>query len=150
MNKARIARIARLVALRQQQRRIQEAVHATAQQRLELATKHRECCEEDYEALARQHDDSLAEELEAADLELMGCARTHAGSRLKEASEAKERANEEAEKTREGLLDAHRAHRSLEMYHGRIQTLYFKDLARTEQKDLDELASRAVNARRMW
>lgn len=150
MNKARIARIARLVALRQQQRRLQEAVHATAQRKLELASQHRESCVEDCESLDRQHDEFLQEELDPADLELLGSARTHAGNKLKQASKKTDEASREANETRDGLLAAHRAHRSLEMYHGRIQTLHLKDLARAEQKDLDELAQRAANARRMW
>jgi flagellar biosynthesis chaperone FliJ len=149
MNKARIARIARLVALRQQQRRLQEAAHAVARRKLDLAEQQHERCVASCESLDRQHDDFLQGELDPAELELLGEARSFAGGKLKEAAVATTTASEEAEKSRESLLAAHRAHRSLEMYHGRMTTLHLREVARNEQKDLDELALRGANAWRM-
>lgn len=144
MNKTRIARIARLVALRQQQRRIREAEHAHAQQVLEQASSHKERCVATCEALDVEHNATMEGELDPLDLEIIGTARKEASLKLKHADLEASQAARETEARLDTLLEAHRAHRSLELFHGRVETAFRRDLLRAEQRELDELSLRST------
>ena len=150
MNKARIVRIARLVALRQQQRRIREAEHAHAQALLDQASKARDAQRSDCEDLDRFHDETLCQELDPVDLDLIGSARNRAREQLAEAESHVEEATEEADARQVVLLEAYRSHRSLEMFHEKVRDAHHRDVARAEQKELDDLAQRATGTRRPW
>lgn len=143
-NKTRIARIARLVALRQQQRRIREAEHARAQRLLESAADQKERCVAQCEALDNEHNTTIESELDPLDLELIGNARCAAKHQLRRASDEVSEASKETDERLGVLLEAHRAHRSLEMYHERAQTAFQRDLLRTEQRELDDFALRTT------
>lgn len=144
MNKTRIARIARLVALRQQQRRIREAEHAHAQRVLEQASSHKDRCAANCEALDVEHNATIEGELDPLDLELIGTARSAASRQLKRANLEALQAAQETEARLDTLLDAHRTHRSLELFHGRAETAFRRDQLRSEQRELDEFALRSI------
>jgi flagellar export protein FliJ len=148
MNKTRITRLARLVALREQQQRVREAEHAAAIRLVRIAEERQLGCSERCEALDLEHDESLAREVSPLDLELLGIARSRAAEDLREAEIEVSEATEQAEARRDDLLSAHRAHRSLEIYHERVVHVFLREVARTEQRELDEMATRACVRRR--
>ena len=150
MNKARSARIARLVALRQQQRRVREARHAAAQRKVGRAEARRQDCASRCEALDLEHDSHLRREMSPLDLELLGEARSHAVEDRRVAENRMSEATKEADDRREELLVAHRDHRSLEIYHDKMDKNFKRDTARTEQRELDDIANRANTAKRAW
>ncbi len=150
MTKERIARIARLVRLRQQQRQLREAEHATAAQAVERAESLRARFVETMDDLDRQHDEAVGVEIDPLDLDLLGAARRAVHGRLREASDELSQAAVVVEERRAQLLDAHRAHRSLELYHDRLNEGYRRDSARAEQREIDELALRVAADGRSW
>lgn len=148
MNKARITRIARLVALRQQQRRLREVQHTAARRLLQQAEERHQDCSLRCAALDHEHDSTLLQEVSPLDLELLGQVRSLAAEELRTAQAEVSEATEEAEARHEDLLSAHRAHRSLEIFHDRAAVNFQRDQARAEQRELDDIAARAVVWRR--
>lgn len=149
MTKSRIARIARLVELRQQQRRIREAEHAEAQRALDQANERHNQYVRICEDLDQDHNGSLENELDPSDLELICNARTVATKQKRKAQEQAHQAAGEAEKSREILLDAYRAHRSLEIFHDKARDAHRREVARAEQHELDEFAQRPSDWRNL-
>lgn len=150
MNKARIARIARLVALRQQQRRLREARHSAAQREVHRAEVRRQNCASRCEALDHEHNERLRTEVSALDLELLGQARSHASDDRHTAEHHVSKASRAAERQREELLAAHKEHRSLEIYHDKADNEHRREAAKIEQRELDEIATQSAAMKRVW
>lgn len=144
MTRRRIARMQRLVSLRLQERRQRELEHAEAELAAQQARESRElqanCCDD----LDRQRDEFLAGEVSADDLELIAAARVAATRKLKAAGEAVVAAESQAGERRDLLIGAHQAHRSLEILHDKALTRQTRDELRSEQRELDDIALRAL------
>jgi len=147
MTKARINRIRRLMALRLQQRRIQEMALSQARNVVDDVTDRRQTCVNEREALNQQHNACLAAEVDPADLAALLSARNLVCRRIDEANEDLCQAKAEADVELAELLSAHRAHRSIELVCDRAMGELRKELAKAEQRELDDIASTGLRRR---
>jgi flagellar export protein FliJ len=145
MKAERLARLERLVDLRQQQRRQEEVRHAQARLALEDASTRQERCAKVCESLDREREEALSSEIDPVEMDSLYQARTAAGQTFDEATVAVCEAEREAEARREVLLEAHRRQRSLELYHERLHALQTLERSREEQRNLDEVALQSRN-----
>lgn len=143
MSHKRMKRMARLVSLRLQQKKLKEAEHAAAEKKASHAYHHLTQCQDKCTELDRQLDDCLVgTELTAEDLVLFAQART-AAMRAKEcAHEAVLRAEEEARELLGILLCAHKEHRSMEIIHEKVSGSVCRERACSEQREIDDIAQR--------